>query len=663
MADGLEVFSALLGPTLSSKNGPVDTATALKGKAVVGLFFSANWCPPCQGFVPKLADTYRRIAEATALKGSGGASSEFEVVFVSSCRDAESFEAFFGPMPWLALPFNDRARKAALSTQFGIKGLPTLVLVDGATGAVLTDDGRGEVARDPTGASFPWGAPPGRHHAPASAPPGQGWRGAWRRWLLALGAVAALLVAGAAVRPKPRTPAASLPLRCHARTPLPGGPGSPLEPVAEVYQGVTYDIVGGFQGVGQKEFDLVVFGATGFTGQLVAHYLAESFDPSFKWAIAGRSQAKLDALHESLGPLVAAAVGVIVVDATDRPSLQALARRTRVVISTAGPFTDFGAPLVRACAESGVHYADLSGEPFWQRAMVDEYDTTARQTGAKIVLAAGYDSVPFDLGVLHATRALQQRRGQPAAAVTALVTESRGWLSGGTLQSGLRTVAAMRTATGARLAHDPYLLVPQDDAGVVGACRADAGVSGWGSSVLPRYDPDHRALGVAHFMAAINARIVRRSMALRGERNVTYGEGIALTALADAAAFLAQKVWAGDMPVDDLWPAPGRGPSPAVMQDGRGAVAFVARASSGAFVRTEVSFAGDMGYNATAKMLAEAGRCLAAPNCHHDAAGVAGGGVTTPSAAMGLGLARRLAAASKGHFMAFRTLDEGPGPA
>jgi len=388
------------------------------------------------------------------------------------------------------------------------------------------------------------------------------------------------------------------------------------------------------------------------------------YDPAFKWAVAGRSASKLAELVATFNP--AFGVGTVLADAADPASLAALAGSTRAVISTAGPYTDHGSLLVGACAAAGTHYADLSGEPFWQRDMVDRFDATARRTGAKIVLASGYDSVPFDLGTLHAADALREslrRSGDESLAlssVTALVTESRGWLSGGTLQSALRSFTAVRSGkVTAVAAADPYLLVSHDDVGVVGACRADSAVDGWARFPL-RFDEEHGALGIGHFMAVINARVVRRSLALRGLRNVTYAEGISLAALADALLFMGAKVLRGDMPVRDLVPTAGRGPSPAVLRDGRGAVRFVA--STGrprrVGVMTEVSYAGDPGYNATAKMLAEAGTCLALPACHASAEArtVAGGGVTTASAAMGFGLLRRLERADGGRFMRFAVL-------
>ena len=455
--------------------------------------------------------------------------------------------------------------------------------------------------------------------------------------------MAIIALAVGAQLPKPVN-LAPLPERCNTNMPIAGLVDR------EAYKTSTFTMNEGFSKTHDREFDLIVMGATGFTGKNVASYLGSQYDPSFKWAVAGRSEVKLKALVASFNPTFG--VGVVVADSMDPASLASLAQRTRAVVTTAGPYSDYGSGLVAACAAAGTHYADLSGEPFWQRAMVDRHDATARATGAKIVVASGYDSIPFDLGALHAAHALGP--GDPVASVSALVRESRGWLSGGTLQSALRTASAVMSGEVAAAAMaDPYLLVPQDDAGVDQACRPDSDVSGWG--VMPRWDADFGTLGVQHFMAPINARVVRRSLALRGHRNATYAEGISIGALADWFAFMVAKVLSGEMPVVDLVPKQGRGPSPAVMRDGRGAVDFVVRGASGRAVRTSVAYLGDPGYNATAKMLAEAGRCLALEACHQapQALTVPGGGVTTASAAMGMGLIRRLKNADGGRFMRF----------
>jgi len=140
-------FVELLGPVISTKNGDSPTEEVLLKGGVVGLYFSAHWCGPCRGFTPELVKSYN------ALKESG---KDFEIVFVSSDRDQASFDSYYGEMPWLSLPFTDRDRKNALSKKFKVKGIPTLVLLDGSTGATLSTDGREVISSDPTGADFPW---------------------------------------------------------------------------------------------------------------------------------------------------------------------------------------------------------------------------------------------------------------------------------------------------------------------------------------------------------------------------------------------------------------------------------------------------------------------------------------------------------------------------
>jgi short subunit dehydrogenase-like uncharacterized protein len=284
--------------------------------------------------------------------------------------------------------------------------------------------------------------------------------------------------------------------------------------------------------------------------------------------------------------------------------------------------------------------------------MVERFDSVAHGSGALVVLASGYDSIPFDLGVLHASDALLEAHGELPTEVTALVTQMRGWLSGGTFASGLLTLKKVMSGEVPRNRFlDPYLLVPQDDPSVEQACRADLDVGGWGS--LPRFDADHRAIGTAHVMAPINARIVRRSLALAGRRNCSYAEGMSVGALLDAVAFVAERVWAGDLTWAQAFPDPGVGPSPGMMRTGGARIEFVAKSPRKA-VRTLVTMAGDPGYNATSKMLAEAGICLADPTCRKG--GVAGG-VLTAAAAMGPGLMRRLQAAEDGRFFTLTILD------
>lgn len=393
---------------------------------------------------------------------------------------------------------------------------------------------------------------------------------------------------------------------------------------------------------------MVLFGATGFTGRLTAHYLARRLaGAGVAWAVAGRTQSRLDELVAELADASgagaqAAIPGVVVADAGDLQALRALAARTRVVATAAGPYTKYGSLLVQAAAEAGTHYADLSGEFFWERRMMDQHEASAVRSGAKIVFSCGYDSVPFDLGALVALRSFQARhpQGQPARLV-ATVRKSRGWLSGGTLSAITEMLRRVRAGDESMEAfRDPYLLVPN------ATCRPDTEVSGWG--YLPRWDRDTKALAVQHFMAGINARVVRRSLALlpgRGLAACRYAEAMSVGSILDALWFLAGH-WA-DL---SLAPKPGQGPPPGVLEHGEGRVELLAMGRDATQqARAAVWFRGDMGYNCTSKMLAEAALCLADPACHARP----GGGMLTPATAMGHNLVQRLEQAEGGHFMGF----------
>lgn len=388
-----------------------------------------------------------------------------------------------------------------------------------------------------------------------------------------------------------------------------------------------------------REFDVVVHGATGLTGALASHYLATQ-PRSVRYAIAGRSQAKLDALLADITAKVGTAgigrvpTATIVADSLNAEQLAAMARRTKVVLATAGPYAQYGDPLVKACAEQGTHYADLSGEPFWQRRAIDRFHAMAEGTGAKVVLAAGFDSVPFDLGAQLVTRALEATGAASGdVSITTVVTKEHGAASGSTIASALGQAQELWEG-GAALreqAADPYLLVP----GV--QCRADANPTGWGP--LLRYDRTTGALGFAHFMAPVNARIVRRTFELLGRRGVSYSEGLSLGGALDAGADFLSHVLSGEM---KLLPSPGEGPPLSVQLAGSYEATLVATGGEASGRRAELSMVGrgDPGYRHTSKLFAEVGICLADRACHR--AGV-GGGVLTSMAALEPGvLATRL---------------------
>ncbi|MFO0745300.1 MAG: saccharopine dehydrogenase NADP-binding domain-containing protein [Myxococcota bacterium] len=381
-----------------------------------------------------------------------------------------------------------------------------------------------------------------------------------------------------------------------------------------------------------RELDLVLFGATGFTGRLVAEYLAKHRAPG-RWAIAGRNREKLAALGFD--------VPILVADAMDPVALAAVARRTKVVCTTVGPFAKYGSALVAACAEAGTHYCDLTGEVPWMRAMIDAHDAAARASGARIVHACGFDSIPSDLGTLLVQDAFRARFGRPAEKVTAYYGASRGGVSGGTLASGFEMArAAKKDPAVRRLLANPYALDPDPTA--LRPPAPDERRLGW--------DRGLRKFTAPFVMAASNTRVVRRSHVLAGEPwgpGFVYREVMATPAsvsgLARAAAFTAAiGAFAAVMALDPLRelaakkaPQPGEGPSKETRDAGFWSLELVAE-GGGDRLAYQVSDVGDPGYSSTARMLAEAALCLA-----HDAL-PARAGCLTPATAMGSALAERL---------------------
>jgi short subunit dehydrogenase-like uncharacterized protein len=392
--------------------------------------------------------------------------------------------------------------------------------------------------------------------------------------------------------------------------------------------------------------DIVLHGATGFVGQLVADYLAKHPESRrFSWAIAGRNPDKLARLRNSVASH-GTEPGVIVAQAADEASVQAMVADAKVVLNVAGPFSEYhGDHIVGACARSGTHYADLSGEYWYQRRMIDEFHPAAERTGAKIVLAAGIDSIPSDLGAQFAIERLAAK-GCRAGHIKALFTSYTGSFSGGTRRSmQARKMITQSSEFEPGFHTNPYVLAP-------GAERSHDGetVAGWDSR---RFDTDLRRFGVPFFMAPINARVVRRSLALDGHLPCTYEEGISVAALLKAAWIYISRGFGYFVgaPIP-MQPKSGEGPPPWLQRAG----SFCVRVHATTEDRTksalvEVHGAGDPGYLATSKMLSEVGLALlldeASPR----------GGVLTPATALGPALRRRLAEAEEGRFMQFRALD------
>ncbi|HEX2685546.1 MAG TPA: saccharopine dehydrogenase NADP-binding domain-containing protein, partial [Kofleriaceae bacterium] len=251
-----------------------------------------------------------------------------------------------------------------------------------------------------------------------------------------------------------------------------------------------------------RDFDVIVFGATGFTGRLVADYLARCADRDrLRWAIAGRDRDKLAALD--LG------VPILVGDALDPAAMREIAHRTKVVCTTTGPFARYGSELVAACAEAGTHYCDLTGEVPWMRRMIDLHHERARTTGARIVHACGFDSIPSDLGTWATQQAFIQRFGYPARKVTAVYGEQRGGISGGTLASAIETAReASADRQVRRMLQDPHALDPRPDPGPDHPAVPDERSIGW--------QPHLKMFTIPFVMAQVNTRVVRRAHALAG---------------------------------------------------------------------------------------------------------------------------------------------------
>lgn len=378
-----------------------------------------------------------------------------------------------------------------------------------------------------------------------------------------------------------------------------------------------------------KSFDLVVHGATGFTGRLVVEYLLQRYPngKGLRWAMGGRSADKLAAVRDELG--APADTPLVVTDSADPASLKALTDSTRLVLTTVGPYQLYGNELVAACAASGTDYVDLCGEPAWMRHMIDAHEAAARASGARIVFSCGFDSIPFDLGVFLLQQEARQRWGAPMPRVRGRVRRMKGTFSGGTAASLKATMAAAATQPGVLdLLKNPFSLTP--------------GFEG------PKQPPGHKPMfeeqvgaWVAPFvMAAINTRNVHRSNLLLQHAYGTdfvYDE-MMITGPGEKGEAMAHAV-AGDKSLSsDKGPKPGEGPSREERESGFYDVLFLGENAAGQTLCVGVKGDRDPGYGSTSKMIAESAVCLL-----QDSTNTAGG-IWTPAAAMGQRLIDRLQA-------------------
>ena len=391
--------------------------------------------------------------------------------------------------------------------------------------------------------------------------------------------------------------------------------------------------------------DVVLFGATGFTGRLVAEVLQARAQAGagFRWALAGRSADRLAAVRQAIG--APDAVPLLTADATDPAALADLVRQTRVVITTVGPYTRHGTALATACAEAGTDYVDLCGEPLWMAQMIRQLQAPAEASGARIVFSCGFDSVPFDLGVLFLQTEALRRFGQPLQRVQGRVQRMRGGLSGGTAASLLATLDAIDgEPAAARLLADPFALTP----GFRGPVQPDGNAA--------HQDQPGGAWSGPFVMAMINTKNVHRSNALRGHpwgRDFAYDER--LVTGRGLKGRLAAQLLAGGTRLQNLalgWspsraligrlalPQPGQGPSRHQRETGSYHLLFSGQTVDGRALAATVHGDRDPGYGSTSRMLTEAALCLLQDVPRQ----ATPGGVWTPGAALGLALLRRLQA-------------------
>ena len=371
----------------------------------------------------------------------------------------------------------------------------------------------------------------------------------------------------------------------------------------------------------KAEFDIIVYGATGFTGRLVAEYLAAKYGVggSVKWAMAGRSLAKLEEVRDEIG--APKDTPLIVADASDPASLLAMVGRARAILTTVGPYQLYGSDLAAACAAAGTDYLDLSGEPNWMAEMIEAHDAAAKASGARIVFSCGFDSIPFELGVHFTQDVARKRLGHPVARIKGRVRSMRGGLSGGTAASGAATMAAIQKnpALG-MLMFNPFALTP----GFTGPAQP--------TGMDKHLDPDLGQEVGPFMMATINTKNVHRSNLLQGHAwgtDFTYDEMSVIVPGADAA--FTSMGGAGA-------PKPGEGPSKEDREAGFYDLLFIGIDADGRQVRGSVYGDKDPGYGSTSRIIAETAICLV-----QDAPDVAGG-VWVPGAALGPRLIDRLQA-------------------
>lgn len=389
-----------------------------------------------------------------------------------------------------------------------------------------------------------------------------------------------------------------------------------------------------------REFDIIIWGASGFTGRLVAEYLFKQYGTSgnLKWAMAGRNQEKLENVRASIADT---SVPIVVSDSSDEASIKQMVLRTKVICTTVGPYAIYGSKLVAACVENKAHYCDLAGEVQWMRQMIDKHQEAAQANGVKIVHSCGFDSIPSDMGVYFIQREAKAQKGQRAKKISMRVAAMKGGLSGGTYASLSNVMGqAQQDKSIYKVLTNPYGLNPTDQQ--EGEDCPDL------MSVV--FDKTSQSYVGPFIMAGINTKVVRRSNALS---NYSYGKDFRYD-----EATLSGKGFKGKMRgilaaiplmfmtakpksvlksiANKLLPKPGEGPNKEQRENGFYNLRFYVTLEDGSSAMGKVTGDKDPGYGSTSKMLGETAVCLAVDELPKIS------GVLTPSVSMGDALLKRL---------------------
>jgi len=375
-----------------------------------------------------------------------------------------------------------------------------------------------------------------------------------------------------------------------------------------------------------REFGVVVYGATGYTGRLVCEYLNKQYgvNGDVKWAMAGRSEEKLVQVRDEMG--IPKDVPFVVADANNPESVKAMVESTQVVLTTVGPYQKYGSDLVRVCSETGTDYVDLCGEPAWMHEMIAAHGETAKKSGARIVFSCGFDSVPFDLGVHFLQSAAMDKLGAPLSRIKGRVRAMKGTFSGGTLESFRLTMkAAAKNPELIKVLTNPFSLTESFN----GPKQP--------SGMAPIFDEDLNSWSAPFVMATINTKNIHRSNFLLSHQygdNFVYDE-MMLTGPGDKGEAMAKAV-AEDKSMANDPMQPGEGPSKEERETGYYDVLFAGSNDNGERLMASVKGDKDPGYGSTCKMISESAVCLLK---NLDAAS---GGIWTPASALGDLLIERL---------------------